>query len=331
MSVLSGEWVVAHAAADMYYESKKRDRNDRTDNILSDINIKPRALWLALELRCDRVYHTLSRSIIENLLQRSKYMTSKNIEKKDDVLAFGGLPNLALLSGDALHILPTHILPLSISAVYINHPEPPERTGGTDDSEGKHLLSQIFFYEIHRILKPNGVCTIVTDNLPYAKSILHSLGKVTQSYVKSLPLSSISETYYPFVSVSIDPDNDNKLTLEEEIKINENGTIKNNTNTSLKNKDCNKDLYNNIDDFIDDNSTNNMKKLNVNLEKCYSLQLWRGDSAAANGTNEDNIHVSSYFDRMWKLGQKKKDGLLQFKSYKFAMYQILITNIEYFF
>jgi tRNA G46 methylase TrmB len=234
-------------------------------------------------------------------------MKSKNIEKKDDVLAFGGLPNLALLSGDALHILPTHILPLSISAVYINHPEPPERTGGTDDSEGKHLLSQIFFNEIHRILKPNGVCTIVTDNLPYAKSILHSLGKVTQSYVKSLPLSSISETYYPFVSVSIDSDNDNKLILEEEIKIYENGIIKNSTNTSLKNKDSDKDLYNNKeDDFIDENSTNNMKKLNNNLEKCYSLQLWRGDSAAVNGNNEDNVHVSSYFDRMWKLGQKKR-------------------------
>jgi tRNA G46 methylase TrmB len=299
--------VVAHAAADMYYESKKRDRNERNDAVLYDIDIKPRALWLALELRCDRIYHTLSRSIIENLLQRSKYMKLKNIENKDDVPAFGGLPNLALLSGDALHILPTHILPLSISAVYINHPEPPERTGGTEDSEGKHLLSQLFFNEIHRILKPNGVCTIVTDNLPYAKSILHSLVKVTQNYIKSLQSSSHSEIYYPFISIPIDSDNDNKLILEEEIKIYENGDIKNNVNTSIKNKDSEKDLYNNNeDDVIDDVSMNNMKTLNSNLEKCYFLQLWRGDSAAVNGNNEDNIHVSSYFDRMWKLGQKKR-------------------------
>ena len=238
----SGEWVVSHAAADLYYTSPKNGRNREKD--LNDTNLKdipklsrpvPRALWLALELRCDRVYHTICRSILENIVQHSKHEEAQlrnrpynNINQRriDSQLcntpsSFGGLANLAVIGGDASNILPNRIAPSSITSVYINHPEPPERTGGVGDSEGKHLLTEEFFNNIYQILIPHGTCTIVTDNLPYAKSLLQGLAKTAQNNLKfANPSSSINRS---FVSVPLSSgrngDKANKRVLEEEITI----------------------------------------------------------------------------------------------------------------
>ena len=44
-----------------------------------------------------------------------------------------------------------------------------------------------------------------------------------------------------------------------------------------------------------------------------ALQLWRGDSAEVS-VNDDNTHVSSYFDRMWERGQKKRRWFMVLKK-----------------
>ena len=50
------------------------------------------------------------------------------------------------------------------------------------------------------------------------------------------------------------------------------------------------------------------------------LQLWRGDSAEVNDFNDDaspsHSHVSSYFDRMWERGQKKRRWFMILKKSK---------------
>lgn len=104
------------------------------------------ANWVALELRTDRVHDCFAHAV------------------------FGRLDNLAVIGGDAAVILEHH-LPQCAHSIYINHPEPPERTGGADDSEGRHLLTHAFFEVMKRVLAPGGHITLVTDNLPYGKSL----------------------------------------------------------------------------------------------------------------------------------------------------------------
>lgn len=111
-------------------------------------------VWLGLELRCDRIHKTFLCNLVD------------------------GNPNanLTLLGGDASRILPTMIRSGTIASIFINHPEPPERSTGEGDSQGAHLLTQSFFDEMHRILVDvMGTVTIVTDNLPYATSLMTSI------------------------------------------------------------------------------------------------------------------------------------------------------------
>ena len=99
-----------------------------------------RASWVALELRHDRVHQIFTRMIL------------------------GGTKNLAVLGGDAYAVLPSNIRPGSVSEMFVNHPEPPQQTGG-DASEAQHLLNAGFFKSMAAALKPGGMITIVTDNL----------------------------------------------------------------------------------------------------------------------------------------------------------------------
>lgn len=119
--------------------------------------------WITLELRHDRVYQTFTRSI------------------------YSGLNNLLVLGGDAMDIIPNHMPSQSIDNIFINHPEPPQQIGGVD-SEGKHLLTNNFFEETTRIMKINGLITIVTDNSWYAKFLMRQLSSV----IRSIGLTSVN-------------------------------------------------------------------------------------------------------------------------------------------
>lgn len=376
----SGEWVVAHAAADLFYQPSERNfaeiKSNATENEnksknsnpnqngIKPFSLRPRALWLALELRCDRVHHTIGRSLSENLVRHSQqtrtqarrykdaslsYDAKADQYSKDDSennkipssLSFSGLPNLAVLGGDASQILPTRIPPQSISAVYINHPEPPERTGGVGDSEGKHLLTQTFFADIFRILSPEGTCTIVTDNLPYAKSLLTEIAKTTQQNLGS----SSSRSYASFVSVKFNSKHImDKIILEEEIIVSAKSvytqshskisTEKDKASEQIKKEDTSQD-YRHIDDDEEDgysldtinkDNSNSAIRIKTNMidkstnddrpsDEYQALQLWRGDSEnLTNSDNSESIHASSYFDRMWERGQKKRRWFIVLKK-----------------
>eukprot|EP01041_Mallomonas_annulata_P011118 gene11118-23231_t len=126
-----------------------------------------RAHWLALELRCDRGYSILSRSI------------------------FHRVSNLSVLIGDASHILHKHIPSSSISQICINHPEPPERSTGSEGaSQGSHLLIPSFFKSMYDILQTDGTIVIVSDNIAYVKSLALSIDTMTPKLFVSVTLST---------------------------------------------------------------------------------------------------------------------------------------------
>lgn len=112
------------------------------------------ANWLTAELRNDRVYSTFSRAVLN------------------------GVTNMCMLAGDVMKILPKRISSVSVSGIFVNHPEPPQQTG-YDRSQGSHLLDETFFSEAVRVLVVGGMLTIVTDNLWYGKllcKLIPSLG-----------------------------------------------------------------------------------------------------------------------------------------------------------
>jgi tRNA G46 methylase TrmB len=70
-------------------------------------------------------------------------------------------------------LLNRHIRPGSISAVFVNHPEPPQqRSWGAADgaasgdaaSEASHMCDKAFFVAVRAALGVGGRFTIVTDN-----------------------------------------------------------------------------------------------------------------------------------------------------------------------
>lgn len=335
----SGEWVVAHASSDLFYSQNAKSNTSSNSSGKSSAvegsasSPLPRALWLALELRCDRVHHTISRSILESMTQHPLHLRKSGAAPSSDpasaCVPFSGLSNLAVIGGDAFKILPAHIAPGSISAVYVNHPEPPERTGGIGDSEGKHLLTDSFFVQIHRVLSATGTCTIVTDNLPYAKSLLRSLANSAIRDAKSP--SGNRTSFVSLTSSSTEVNNGRKLEEEIQISCDQTNHIEVNTTTSghsSEDEDSDDDAETahpsgDSDMMYEDEeqvrkmttatSTSKGKEDSIKSQsdKGYTgsvLQLWRGESADATDSKDkaDNAHVSSYFDRMWERGQKKR-------------------------
>ena len=125
-----GEWIACQAAA---------DRDPRTG--------APRSLWVGVELRCDRVHDMLCQGVF-SASQRTVDISSvrdamssgkpMEIGYHQDSLHEDGhvrdasvtLDNLAYIGGDAVKILSERIPSESITAIFINHPEPPERSAG---------------------------------------------------------------------------------------------------------------------------------------------------------------------------------------------------------
>jgi pentatricopeptide repeat protein len=75
--------------------------------------------WITIELRTDRVYHTLFKAFLQKIR------------------------NLLMISGNALYILPNHIPSSSIHNVFVNHPEPPQQTSSQQFSDADHLLTPV--------------------------------------------------------------------------------------------------------------------------------------------------------------------------------------------
>ncbi|CAK8992509.1 unnamed protein product [Durusdinium trenchii] len=144
----TGDWVVAQALKD------------------------PAANWVASELRYDRVWSIVTKSVFEKC------------------------SNLAVLAGDAGSFLKSMIPEGSLSTMCINFPEPPQTTrnvpckncsgfllvgemgeASCDDAESYlHLLTSEFFIDAHSALVPGGVLTIFSDNQEYMRSLARTIG-----------------------------------------------------------------------------------------------------------------------------------------------------------
>lgn len=86
----------------------------------------PKNAWMTMELRSDRVYQTLYKSYLADVRD-----------------------NLAMISGNAIYILPNHLPDNSFHHIFVNHPEPPQQTSSQQSSDADHLLNVVrsYFYE----------------------------------------------------------------------------------------------------------------------------------------------------------------------------------------
>ena len=109
--------------------------------------------WVTLELRSDRVYETFCG------------------------IALNHQNNVIAIEGEANNVVENCMPSQTIDWIFINHPEPPERTGGESDSNGAHLLTCDFFRQLLRVLKPEGKLTVMTDNLRYGRSLVENISK----------------------------------------------------------------------------------------------------------------------------------------------------------
>lgn len=108
---------------------------------------QPQYNWVAVELKFDRV--------------RKIWSKIKNFE----------LPNLLAVCGEGYRITQHYIPNASVFAVFINFPDPwPKKR------HAKHRIVQASFIEqIHRILQPGGVLTMVTDDSSYSREMVDVL------------------------------------------------------------------------------------------------------------------------------------------------------------
>jgi pentatricopeptide repeat protein len=114
----------------------------------------PSTQFVAVELRVDRGFHIFARTLFE------------------------GTPNVSVVVGDAREIVTCRLAASSVHAVCINHPEPPEWAGGTDDSDGSNLLDEKFLRACCALLVPGGTLAIVTDNKRYGRSLAEAVGAI---------------------------------------------------------------------------------------------------------------------------------------------------------
>ena len=139
----TGDWVVAQARSDV-----------------------GKASWACVELRHDRVYHTLS------------------------LMALHGVPNLCVMGGDAALIVRSHLATASVSHAFINFPEPPSGYLGLEADNSLHLLTPAFFTDLHRVLVADGYLTIFSDNGRYCRALAVAFGKLRAKGSAGSPLFS---------------------------------------------------------------------------------------------------------------------------------------------
>jgi len=110
-----------------------------------------KANWAALELMRDRA-HSIFRRV-----------------------AFQGLQNVCVISGDANFVLPRHIADNSIAHIFVNFPEPPFVSGDEAAESNLHMLTEGTFLEMRRVLLKGGRVTILSDNERYLRSLARSV------------------------------------------------------------------------------------------------------------------------------------------------------------
>jgi pentatricopeptide repeat protein len=284
-----GEWVVAQAGADWVTEAGTRGA--AVANVSAGVR-QPKALWVALELRCDRIQHTLAHYLLSR--PTTPPASAPSTAANNSAGADHALHNLALLSGNAAKIIPERMASGSIAEIFVNHPQPPDRvTGGggahagSDKNQGSHLLTQDFLAQLLRVLKVNGTVTIVTDNQSYGKSLAASLASLPAQ--SSSPVGSGEGGATKAVLVGgIDR---YKLPVDWEHSLDDSHPVQVLAARA--------------------SAAEKAGQPTPTVQHARTVDLWRGEAGPEVG------HVttaSSYFDRMWDLGQKKRRWFIYVKK-----------------
>jgi pentatricopeptide repeat protein len=284
-----GEWVVAQAGADWVTEAGIRGAAAHAGAGVR----QPKALWVALELRCDRIQHTLAHYRLSRptipLVSATSTAAHNNPAGADHALH-----NLAFLSGNAAKIIPERVATGSIAEIFINHPQPPDRvTGGggahagSDKNQGSHLLTQDFLAQLLRVLKVDGTVTIVTDNQSYGKSLAASLASLPAQRYSSFGSGEGGAAKVVLVG-GIDR---YKLPVDWEHSLDDSHPVQVLAARA--------------------SAAEKAGQPTPTVQHARTVDLWRGEAGPEVG------HVttaSSYFDRMWDLGQKKRRWFIYVKK-----------------
>jgi tRNA (guanine-N7-)-methyltransferase len=115
--------------------------------IIEKARQSPDILWVAVEKRFDRV--------------RKIWSKMRNLE----------IPNLVVVSGEALTFTRNYLASDTIDAIYVNFPDPWPK-----EKHAKHRLIQApFAQEIARVVKASGTATFVTDHVDYCKQMIDTM------------------------------------------------------------------------------------------------------------------------------------------------------------
>jgi len=145
----------------------------------------PSTDFMAVELRADRVAQIFARTAILS--------ASKPID------------NLCIVGGDSGALLHNQLQNESIDSFYINHPEPPTQTFGTDSQEllsimngglePAHMLNSHIILSMAKVLKKKSQSrlVIVTDNKWYGRLICATIQRVLKNHPDALYNVDISK------------------------------------------------------------------------------------------------------------------------------------------
>jgi tRNA G46 methylase TrmB len=229
--------------------------------------------WIALELRCDRVYQIFTKT------------------------CFNDLSNIAILGGDARRVVQDHIPSRSIDKVFINFPEPPHHNTGIGESQGNHLLTKSFLHMIYNCLvdpsfetltepcdelSRSGTITIVSDNISYIQSLASMIAEESSKAISNKSIDGNNLEYLAFRSIP-----QYSRIIAGTYPINDIDVVHSNKRQRL-NED--------------------RPSLGVeSIKEIGEIQVVCGQPDKQVG---HDINSSSYFDRLWENGNKSKRWLL---------------------
>jgi pentatricopeptide repeat protein len=306
------------------------------------------ANWIALELRYDRCSNILTNHFLELSLLKEYYkqldilfppssftssasssgQLSKASMDSDSALqtllsssasssssSAASLPpnNLAIFSGNAENIVKNYLKVSSISHIFVNYPQPPDRiTGGFNNKDqGKHLYSIEMFLYLLTILENHGKITILSDNLFYVQLLTQNImelnDRMIDCYLKRNKLTSSGAGKNTDTELSLSvllsvplTEMENVRKVEEIIPV-----------SSMLSPSCLQASSSSYS-LSPSSSSSTKKKETVNDP---AIVIYRGDPNEECG---HRVTVSSYFDRMWSLGQKKRRWFLYLEKRKFV-------------
>ena len=308
------------------------------DKGAEDSGGRGRGHWVSLELRCDRVYSTFTRNVLKRFIHSLSADTQRS-EAGGRVEAAGEMrSNLLILGGDANSILNSHFPPGRVSSIHINHPEPPERTGHFKDGAGKsggglincndssnwasgrHLLTKAFFDSMCSVLKERGTITIVTDNKNYGIQLAREIWLLNDTTT-----DVASRLRCPFFKCSnfalSGATGARALSGEAEESFEDSDAV---VAGGMDDSGSGRTLYRVIDsvgNVLDPQSVTSSSSCFTNAES--NIYVYQGEAPAVDcGTgagrerNGDVVATaaSSYFDRMWNLGEMKRRWFVHVKK-----------------